>query len=862
MTPLQEKLLQLFLEVDEICRNNDIEYYMAGGSCIGAVRHHGFIPWDDDIDIYMTTSNWNRFIEYCRNNLAENRKLLCQEIDRNYTNVFGRYCDLTTTQIHTHSLYTNEPSGVVIDIIPIDPVSIGSKGTFEKYCKLMAIYEDLIVDSYRCSYRWGVSFWKLLWYYFKSIFLGKERVLKIIEDSIFNGHEDECTHYAMRWGWGPLLFPKEWFERPKEGIFEGYKCMLPTHISDYMIMHYGDDWFYIPEKHEQVGHNAVVDLKRCYKSFRTEYREIIPCELHGKIVGMYGVGAKLFLSFTQNIRLSIKKKEVLNKWVKVNIDEIVTKHGVPLTLYLSNDFDALRRIYDKYEKIQFDKFTIGREDGIHIWYYLHPVLIEVEDWYLDVFLKYCVKVGKHTRIMRLFDVKKYNNATISDTHRHLVDVIKLYRQSVNAEENGKLDEALKLIQRVDEEYLYSYLIGKQMINLLLKKESFDKAKYIVDRMLEIFSNDGELLYYSAFIQKGKLEEDSYYELLYEAKKKTKNGFLLKKIESEMLEAEYNPYLHKAEMEFKDCIEPSDRIAFLRKNVDYIRIINAEDKHAFFSLFKIVGFSDELSTACSELASIGLYDTERINECISSMRKLSQIQDSLIGLSMAYEMLGGLEQQFKCYFDISRLSGVSDEIRDFVSYVITSDLKRMENELSLFWNMDVIEKQIQKKYGDLDSINILCSCYGIDSKYVSNLITTIQRNKAICDNCTYPHMFSNSKYKYKAYKIKGLKSVIKYFRSMLHRDFWKVKALGEQHLIENEYLARENRIINLYDNSAIESLKSEFKLYDDKLALYLKKTGISLKLPEKLETVFFEYLKYCGQGGNVQVIKRNIGVEKI
>ena len=55
MTEKQKYLLKLFKEVDEICKENNLRYVMSGGSLIGAVRHEGFVPWDDDVDSYLRT---------------------------------------------------------------------------------------------------------------------------------------------------------------------------------------------------------------------------------------------------------------------------------------------------------------------------------------------------------------------------------------------------------------------------------------------------------------------------------------------------------------------------------------------------------------------------------------------------------------------------------------------------------------------------------------------------------------------------------------------------------------------------------------------------------------------------------------
>ena len=66
MTDTQKALLQLLKEINDICNRHDIPYYLAGGTLIGAIRHKGFIPWDDDLDIMMTRDNWLRFAEVCK----------------------------------------------------------------------------------------------------------------------------------------------------------------------------------------------------------------------------------------------------------------------------------------------------------------------------------------------------------------------------------------------------------------------------------------------------------------------------------------------------------------------------------------------------------------------------------------------------------------------------------------------------------------------------------------------------------------------------------------------------------------------------------------------------------------------------
>ena len=79
---VQNEILSIFIEIDKLCEKHNLRYYAIGGTCIGAVRHNGFIPWDDDLDIAMPRKDYERFIAIASEELPKHLKLfLPTEID-------------------------------------------------------------------------------------------------------------------------------------------------------------------------------------------------------------------------------------------------------------------------------------------------------------------------------------------------------------------------------------------------------------------------------------------------------------------------------------------------------------------------------------------------------------------------------------------------------------------------------------------------------------------------------------------------------------------------------------------------------------------------------------------------------------
>ncbi len=156
LSPLQEKLLEMIKWFHEFCVNNEIPYYITSGTMLGAARHEGFIPWDDDIDVAIPRPHYNRLCE-----------LLCDRVDHyiietpysqnnDYIYGYAKLYDMNTTMIE--HMRKDIKRGILIDIFPLDGLGNSYEESIKNY-KRIDVY-SMFLAARTCAIRKGRSLWK------------------------------------------------------------------------------------------------------------------------------------------------------------------------------------------------------------------------------------------------------------------------------------------------------------------------------------------------------------------------------------------------------------------------------------------------------------------------------------------------------------------------------------------------------------------------------------------------------------------------------------------------------------------------------------------------------------------------------
>lgn len=138
---LHGKLLEMMSDFDSFCKLHEIDYVLAFGSVLGAVRHKGFIPWDDDLDVEMTRENYDRFLSVFR----DNEKYTLQKDTVDYPLLYSKIRANGTAFIEDipyRKKYRNIHQGIFIDIFPVDKVAKNKKAAF-----LQSLFSNILISQ-------------------------------------------------------------------------------------------------------------------------------------------------------------------------------------------------------------------------------------------------------------------------------------------------------------------------------------------------------------------------------------------------------------------------------------------------------------------------------------------------------------------------------------------------------------------------------------------------------------------------------------------------------------------------------------------------------------------------------------------
>ena len=251
LSEIKDVELGILSYVASLCEKHKLRYFLASGTLIGAIRHTGFIPWDDDIDIATPREGYARLLDIMRNEKGRYECLI--PLENGYFYEFAKVIDTTTSVQEISTIKAK--CGVWIDIFPLDGLNVNDKLShyllvlFNR-CRAAAVNRKFPHRNHGVFGPFEYLFWIIC------RFIGFKPFLKWSLKIARKHKYDDCdiVGYASSYPANNKYMKKEWFSDSELASFENVKYRIPVGYHEYLTTQYGD-YMKLPPEDKRISHH-------------------------------------------------------------------------------------------------------------------------------------------------------------------------------------------------------------------------------------------------------------------------------------------------------------------------------------------------------------------------------------------------------------------------------------------------------------------------------------------------------------------------------------------------------------------------------------------------------------------------------
>lgn len=259
---LQEQELEMMVQIDRICKKYNLTYYLMGGTLIGAVRHQGFIPWDDDIDLGMPRPDYEKFLSIAEKELGTDFGILNPYKTEGYQYAFTKVINKKMKILYKSNMQIKKWN-IWIDIFPLDSMpqnkilfSVRKYWLLYRRCMVMlSAFEDVVgTEQKKRPFYENIMLWSGKHINFSRILDTRKQVLKF-NQSLKRYPYDKGPYMVNAMGLYKFktVFLREVYGKPTYLSFEGHMFQVPEQY-DYFLRRLYGDYMQVPPENKRDHH--------------------------------------------------------------------------------------------------------------------------------------------------------------------------------------------------------------------------------------------------------------------------------------------------------------------------------------------------------------------------------------------------------------------------------------------------------------------------------------------------------------------------------------------------------------------------------------------------------------------------------
>lgn len=256
--------IDILKEIDKLCQKHNISYFLMYGSLLGAIRHNGFIPWDDDLDIAMFRDDYEKFLEIAKKELPEFFTLCESRYEHRYTNIFAKVFKTDTQYSSDFFSKKLNINGLWVDIFPLDFLSAKDRTEAEKKFrrrqKLTIFLRILFENRYNINSQLSTKM---------RLLCKAARILPVtfwlwLINRIFSWDKPKGSNYCVDYNLNVNrgLFPINSFLATQSVTFENERFPIPCNYELVLTNLYGDYMTLPPEEERSPSHDLILNEEK------------------------------------------------------------------------------------------------------------------------------------------------------------------------------------------------------------------------------------------------------------------------------------------------------------------------------------------------------------------------------------------------------------------------------------------------------------------------------------------------------------------------------------------------------------------------------------------------------------------------